>query len=123
MRNRIIIAIIGILMISISCKKESPNEFPTKPILLFKSGFDDGVFLEPPNEDTPIGNYQLIKGIDAETGFSWPINILGANTGGLHFIDDDNFQAIENEIQLVIGHNGDTTRYSKSIKFIILTQI
>ncbi len=110
MRNSIIISIIGVLLIYISCNKESLNEIPTNPKLLFKSGFEDGVYLEEPNDDTPIGRYQLIKGTDSETGFSWPINMLGANTGGLHFIDDDNFQAIENEIQSVIGHNGDSTK-------------
>ncbi len=110
MRNSIIISIIGVLLICISCHKESPDEKPVKPKLLFKSGFEDGVYLEKPNDNTPIGRYQLIKGTDSEPGFSWPINVLGANTGGLHFIDDDNFQALENEIQTVIGHNGDSTK-------------
>ncbi len=110
MRNSIIISIIGVLLICISCHKESPDEIPVKPKLLFKSGFEDGVYLEKPNDNTPIGRYQLIKGTDSEPGFSWPINVLGANTGGLHFIDDDNFQALENEIQTVIGHNGDSTK-------------
>ncbi len=110
MKNSIIISLIGVLLLSISCKKESPNEIPVEPTLLFKSGFENGVYLEEPNDDTPIGRYQLLKGTDSETGFSWPINILGANTGGLHFVDDDNFQALENEIQTVIGHNGDATK-------------
>ncbi|MCD6556714.1 MAG: hypothetical protein J7K64_05910 [Bacteroidales bacterium] len=109
MKRTIVLVISILIIINISCKKESPNDIPSQATLLFKSGFEDGVFLDPPNEDTPIGNFQLIKGTDTETGFSWPINILGANTGGLHFIDDDNFQALENEIQSVIGHNGDTT--------------
>ncbi len=110
MKNLIIIAIIGIALLNISCKKESPTETPVKPTLLFKSGFEKGVYLEEPNDDTPIGRYQLIKGTDSETGFSWPINVLGANAGGLHFIDDNNFQALENKIQTVIGHTGDSTR-------------
>ena len=110
MKNLIIIAIIGIALLNISCKKESPTETPVKPTLLFKSGFEKGVYLEEPNDDTPIGRYQLIKGTDSETGFSWPINVLGANAGGLHFIDDNDFQALENKIQTVIGHTGDSTR-------------
>ena len=110
MKNFIIIAIIGIALLNISCQKESPNEIPNGPKLLFSSGFEKGVYLEEPNDDTPIGRYQLIKGTDSQTGFSWPINVLGANSGGLHFIDDDNFQALENEIQTVIGHTGDSTR-------------
>ncbi len=110
MKNLIIIAIIGMALLNISCKKESPTETPVKPTLLFKSGFEKGVYLEEPNDDTPIGRYQLIKGTDSETGFSWPINVLGANAGGLHFIDDNDFQALENKIQTVIGHTGDSTR-------------
>ncbi len=110
MKNLIIIAIIGMALLNISCKKESPTETPVKPTLLFKSGFEKGVYLEEPNDDTPIGRYQLIKGTDSGTGFSWPINVLGANAGGLHFIDDNNFQALENKIQTVIGHTGDSTR-------------
>ncbi len=110
MKKTIILVIIGIFFINISCEKVSPNEIPENPKLLFKSGFEDGVYLEPPSDDTPIGRYQLIKGTDSETGYSWPISILGANTGGLHFIDDDNFKALKNEIQTVIGHNGDSTK-------------
>ena len=110
MKNRIVISIVGILIFTISCHEESPNEIPLEPKLLFSSGFEEGVYLEEPSDDTPIGRYQLIKGTDSETGFSWPIKILGANAGGLHFIDDDNFQALENEIQTVIGHSGDSTR-------------
>ncbi len=103
-------------MILFSCKKEPLDKIPENPTLLFKSGFEDGVYLEEPNDDTPIGRYQLINGTDLETGFSWPINLLGANTGGLHFIDDDNFQALENEIQTVIGHNGDSTKVLYNIE-------
>ena len=110
MKKRIVISIIGILILTISCHEESPNETSPEPKLLFSSGFEEGVYLEEPNDDTPIGRYQLIKGTDSETGFSWPISILGTNTGGLHFIDDDNFQALENEIQTVVGHTGDSTR-------------
>lgn len=117
MNSKIIISVIGILIISISCNKVSPNIIPTEPTLLFKSGFEEGVFLAPQDDDTPIGRFQIIKGTDNETGFSWPINILGANTGGLHFIDDDNFQALENEIQTVIGHNGDSTKALYNIEY------
>ncbi len=116
MKSRIIISIIGILT-GISCQKELPSEISTEPKLLFKSGFEAGVYLEEPNDDTPIGRYQLIKGTDSETGFSWPINVLGANTGGLHFIDDDNFHALENEIQTVIGHDGDSTKALYNIEY------
>lgn len=92
MKNSIIIVIIGILLTSISCKKESLNEIPTEPKLLFKSGFENGVYIDntayEDNED-----YRYIKGTDNETGFSWPIDILGASESALHYIDDENHQA------------------------------
>jgi len=117
MNSRRVISIVGlVLVLSTSCQKDSPSSISTEPQLLFKSGFEDGVYLEEPNDDTPIGRYQLIKGTDSETGFSWPINVLGANTGGLHFVDDDGFQALGNEIQTVIGHSGDSTRALYSIE-------
>jgi len=112
-----LLALLTTLLFLTSCTPASPTEPPnTSPQLLFSSGFEEGVYLEPPNDDTPIGNYQLIHGTDSETGFSFPVQILGATTGGLHFIDDDNFQALENEIQTVIGHDGELTRALYSIE-------
>ena len=107
MKNSIIIIII--LFINFSCKKQSPNEIPDNPTLLFKSGFESGVYIDntayTDNED-----YRYIKGTDNETGYSWPIDILGASESALHYVDDDNHQAVMSEIQTVIGHNGDTTK-------------
>jgi len=105
-----LVAIIITTIVFLGCNRDSLNEDTQKATLLFSSGFEKGVYLEEPDDDTPIGRYQLIKGTDSETGFSWPISILGSNSGGLHFIDDDNFKALENEIQTVIGHNGNLTR-------------
>ncbi len=108
MKNNLLIIIIEIILLSISCKKESPNEIPSEPKLLFKSGFENGVYIDNTvyanNED-----YRYIKGTDNETGFSWPIDILGSTNSGLHYISDDNHQATFAELQRVIGHNGDST--------------
>ncbi len=108
MKNNLLIIIIEIILLSISCKKESPNEIPSEPKLLFKSGFESGVYIDNTvyvnNED-----YRYIKGTDNETGFSWPIDILGSTNSGLHYISDDNHQATFAELQRVIGHNGDST--------------
>jgi len=108
MKISIIILLIVILLTSSSCKKELPNEIPIEPKLLFKSGFESGVYIDntayADNED-----YRYIKGADNETGFSWPINILGSKNSGLHYISDDNHQATFAELQRVIGHNGDAT--------------
>ncbi len=114
MKNSVFISIIGILLISISCDKEPYTKIHTEPKLLFKSGFESGVYIDSTahinNED-----YRYIKGTDNETGFNWPIDILGASESALHYIDDDNHQAVYSEIQTVIGHNGNPTKalYSK----------
>ncbi|HIP83273.1 MAG TPA: hypothetical protein EYH19_06830 [Desulfocapsa sulfexigens] len=108
MKKSIIILVIGIIFMSISCKNESPTEIPTEPKLLFKSGFESDVYIDntsyPDNED-----YRYIKGIDKETYFSWPIDILGSSNSGLHYIGDDNHQAVFSELQNVIGHDGNPT--------------
>ncbi len=104
-----IFLIVTILLISISCKKDSPTEVPSGARLLFKSGFENGVYIDTTaylnNED-----FRFIRGKDSETGFSWPINVLGASESALHYIDDDNHRAVMSEIQTVIGHNGDSTK-------------
>ncbi len=104
MKNFVNISIIVILALSTSCHKS----IPYKPKLLFKSGFESSVYIDNTayvdNED-----YRYIKGTDNETGFSWPIDILGATNSGLHYISDDNEQATFAELQRVIGHNGDST--------------
>jgi len=51
----------------------------------------------------------MIKGTDIQTGFSFPISILGSPMAGLHYVDDDDHKAVEAQLQKVIGHNGDTT--------------
>ncbi len=77
--------------------------------LLFSSGFEDGVFIDPvlveDNED-----YAYIRGTDQVTGFTWPIDILGSSQSALHHISDDNLNAVEAEIQSVIGHDGTMTK-------------
>jgi hypothetical protein len=54
------------------------------PQLLFSSGFEEGVYL-----DVFDGYYQPILGTDSETGFSWPITVLGASESALHFTVPD----------------------------------
>ncbi len=107
LRNLIFASLI--LLMSVSCKEESIVESEPEAILLFKSGFENDVYIDSiayqNNED-----YRYIRGTDIETGFSWPIDILGASESALHFISDDNRRAVNAEIQTVIGHNGDSTK-------------
>ncbi len=71
--------------------------------ILFASGFE-GVELAQ-----QIDDYQAIIGTDSETGFSWPITILGASESALHFIDDNNHQYVDSRIVKVTGRNGQPT--------------
>ena len=91
--------------------------------LLFKSGFENNVEIIPnPNPDSI--DFDVITGTDLETNFTWPIDILGAQGSGLHYIDDDNRQATFSEIQSVIGHNGSMTKalYSQENYIVDATQ-
>ncbi len=76
--------------------------------LLFASGFEGDVRFGP----RVIGEsyYEPIIGRDSETGFQWPITVLGASESALHIIDHDNFTALKNAIQTVTGHDGRQTR-------------
>jgi hypothetical protein len=102
MKIRTLLAAIIILFI-LSCSKNNTSD--SEPQLLFKSGFENGVVLANPVED-----YQALEGTDSETGFSWPITILGASESALHYIDDDNHQTVQSSIETVIGHDGNETR-------------
>jgi len=102
-----ILLIITLLVLS-ACIKESLNPLNQEPKLLFKSGFEGNVYIDSiaynNNED-----YRFIRGNDTETGYTWPINILGAENSALHYIDDDNHKAVYAELQTVVGHNGNQT--------------
>ena len=105
----------GVFFIFSSCRKESPNTIPEEPVLLFKSGFEESVYIDTTayedNED-----YRYIRGTDLETGFRWPIEILGASESALHYIDDDHHRAVMSEIRTVTGHDGKPTRALYSIE-------
>ncbi len=117
MKNIITIATVFLfLMLITSCWNEilkEPANSETR--LLFSSGFEEEVYIDtavvPLSED-----YRFIRGTDKETGYRWPIEILGASHSALHYVDDDNFQAVESKIQTVIGRNGDPTRALYSIE-------
>ena len=108
MKNILLITIIGAIFLTASCKNESTNETSSEAKLLFKSGFESGVYIDNrayvDNED-----YRYIKGRDKKSGFSWPIDILGSSSSGLHYISDDNHEAVFSKLQRVVGHNGDYT--------------
>lgn len=72
--------------------------------LLFSSGFE-GVQLAEANE-----GYQILRGKDRETGFEWPISILGSDFAGIHRINDDDGNAIGNAIVETLGPHGESTR-------------
>lgn len=77
--------------------------------LLFSSGFEESVYIDPtvvPGSE----DYDYIRGTDNITGFSWPIDILGASESALHRVADDGHTALSAEIQTVTGHKGTSTK-------------
>jgi hypothetical protein len=76
--------------------------------LLFKSGFESNVSLVP--SIYGYDDYKDLVGTDLETGYTWPLEVLGSSESGMHYVDSDNYQAVETEIQTVIGHNGTATK-------------
>ncbi len=109
MKTRIKLLILVIIPLLYSCEKETAVEPETGPVLLFKSGFENNVYIDPTVYEN-YEDYRFIKGTDLETGFDWPINILGASESALHFIADDNHKAVNAEIQTVTGYNGKPTK-------------
>ncbi len=106
-----LIVLVGFLLMLTACKTETEtqNNIPDEPKLLFKSGFGEGVYIDPELvEDSE--DYDFIRGKDSQTGYSWPIDILGASESALHRVADDDHTALWSEIQKVTGHDGSTTR-------------
>ncbi len=79
--------------------------------LLFRSGFEGGVYL-----GEMVDGYRPILGTDAESGFSWPITVLGARGSSLHYIQDDDRRAVDSAIHIVTGHDGQPTRALYSVQ-------
>ena len=109
-----IIAFIVFLVLC-GCNKSEDSQFSslnqTIPAdLLFSSGFENNTHISDSNngdENLLWPDYDIIKGTDLSTGFSWPIQILGSDFGGIHRVNDDLGAAVENDIVKVIDYNGD----------------
>lgn len=119
------ILLLGVILVYVGCKKsEVQADIPedttiisgpaetTTGQLLFSSGFESDVYLSEPNGEFETSNwsdYEVIRGTDGITGYSWPIKILGSNFGGIHKVDDDEGFAIENRIEALTGPTGEET--------------
>lgn len=118
------ILLLGAVLFYLGCSKSETTSDPaedslvsgpsevTPSTLLFSSGFESETILSQPTgafETNNWSDYTVIRGTDVNTGFSWPINILGSNFGGIHKIDDDDGFAIENSIETLTGHTGEET--------------
>lgn len=105
MKETLLVPIFNLLLLS-----DSPNiPIENQAELLFSSGFENNVYIDltayPNYED-----YRYIRGTDLETGFDWPIAIYGASKSALHFIADDNQQAVNASIQNITDRNGLQTK-------------
>ncbi len=110
MRIKFIFFAVILFMFS-ACKTDSVSEESQEykeAKLLFKSGFENGVYIDDTvYEDSEDSRF--IRGKDNQTGFTWPINILGAKESALHYIDDNNQDAVFAQLQSVIGHDAKPT--------------
>jgi len=83
--------------------------------LLFKTKFGTGVTLGSPYGFYPngFGAWQDISGVDQETGYAWPVTVLGSNFSGVQLITYDKVTPLTigehstNEIKKEIGPKGD----------------
>ena len=85
-----------------SCGKDN------KATLLFKSGFEKGVYIDT-NAVKDSEDYAFIRGEDKQTGYSWPIDILGSSESALHYVNNDG-NALKAKIVSTKGHRGRKTR-------------
>jgi len=78
-----------------------------KPILLFKSGFEKGVYLDVPYNDGGGCWFQDVKGSDNQK-FSWPITLWGSHGTFQVLVDSkrNSKEYIQNKIVTVKGHDG-----------------
>ena len=78
--------------------------------LLFKSGFEADVTLLPPSDIVVTSACQELQGLDQQSGFTWPPVVLGSSDSALHLVDHANLQALDNQIQTIVGPQGVPTR-------------
>ena len=98
-----------LLILSLNACGSSSTDTNTNAKLLFSSGFEESVYID----SVLLANgedYDYIRGTDNITGFSWPIDILGASESALHRVADDGHTALSTEIQTVTGHKGTSTK-------------
>jgi len=60
-----------LFLMVLACNKTDDPINLSKPELLFSSGFEAGTFITE-----PIDDYEIIRGKDDSTGFSWPLIFL-----------------------------------------------
>jgi hypothetical protein len=115
--NKLTLTTILVLVVTFfsACQSSSKEKAPFKPTLLFKSGFEDNVYIDE-TAYSDSEDYRYIRGEDLQSKFNWPINILGANDSALHYIDDDEHHAVMSQIQTVVGHDGTLTKALYSIE-------
>ena len=100
-------------IIFIACGTNSSDDKEVK--LLFKSGFEDGVYLDTPYNDGGATWMQDIKGSD-NSNFSFPINIWETKGSFQVLVDSsvDSYEYIQNKIITTIGHTGEYTKVMSS---------
>jgi hypothetical protein len=103
--------IIVLSALSAHSQTTDPDTNKKKPTLLFKSGFEKGVYLGVPYNDGGGCWFQDVKGADNKE-FSWPITLWGSRGTFQVLVHSkhDPQKYIRNKIVTLKGHNGTPTR-------------
>jgi hypothetical protein len=105
-----IIPLLTLLILFTNCSENERLDHYEHPRLLFSSGFENNVEIRA-GTNVNYPDFDYLTGEDLTTGYVWPISVLeSASNNGLHYISDNNRQAVNSEIQSVLGHNGNLTR-------------
>lgn len=82
---------------------------------VFKSGFENNTTIGPDNGFGGSGFFQSVTGTDTSTGYTWPLNLWGAQQMGIHLDPEDGYTDADtshflNEIVTMTGHTGASTK-------------
>jgi hypothetical protein len=105
-----VLTLLSLLFLLTFCSNNERLEQYEHPRLLFSSGFENDVEIQT-GSNVNYPGFDFITGEDLTTGYTWPVSILRSSSyNGLHYISDNNRQAVRSEIQIVRGHNGNMTK-------------
>ncbi len=113
--KKIIYTLISLFLFNACGGSSAQTKTSSSATLLFRSGFEEGVYLDSPYNDGGGTWFQDIKGSD-NSDFSWPLQLWDTNATFQVLVDSslDPNQYITNEIISTVGHDGNSTNVMRS---------